>query len=48
MLPNKGIKWEKTTESNFGIDFAFLNNRIYGNIDVYYRESAYKKCLREE
>lgn len=39
MLPNKGIKWEKTTESNFGIDFAFLNNRIYGNIDVYYRKT---------
>lgn len=29
------IKWETTTTSNLGLDFAFLNNRISGSIDVY-------------
>ncbi|GET32827.1 SusC/RagA family TonB-linked outer membrane protein [Prolixibacter bellariivorans] len=31
------IKWEQTTTQNIGLDFGFLNNRIYGSIDVYKR-----------
>ena len=31
------ITWEKTTTYNAGIDFAFLNNRISGSLDYYYR-----------
>ncbi|NNV56186.1 SusC/RagA family TonB-linked outer membrane protein [Panacibacter sp. KCS-6] len=29
------IKWETTTTTNIGLDFAFLNNRITGSFDVY-------------
>lgn len=32
---NPDLRWEKTSEVNFGLDFGFLNNRIYGSIDVY-------------
>ncbi|MEQ6165897.1 TonB-dependent receptor [Ekhidna sp. MALMAid0563] len=29
------IKWEETKSLNFGIDYGFLEGRIYGSIDVY-------------
>jgi TonB-linked SusC/RagA family outer membrane protein len=31
------IKWEQTATWNGGLDYGFLNNRIYGTIDVYYK-----------
>ncbi|SHF44655.1 iron complex outermembrane recepter protein [Mariniphaga anaerophila] len=31
------IKWEETTTYNVGLDYGFLNNRISGAIDAYYR-----------
>ena len=36
---NADLTWEKTYTSNIGIDFAFLNNRINGNIDYYHRRT---------
>ena len=36
---NTDLTWEKTFTSNIGIDFAFLNNRINGNIDYYHRRT---------
>ena len=33
------IKWEETTTQNIGFDFGFLNNRINGTIDYYFRET---------
>ena len=36
---NKNLKWEETTTWNVGIDFGFLNNRINGSIDAYYRKT---------
>lgn len=33
---NNGLTWEKTKSFNAGIDFGFLNNRISGNLDVYF------------
>jgi TonB-dependent starch-binding outer membrane protein SusC len=33
------IKWETTTTSNIGFDFGFLNNRISGSIDAYYKKT---------
>jgi iron complex outermembrane receptor protein len=33
------IKWEETTTYNAGIDFGFKNNKITGNIDVFYKKS---------
>ena len=35
---NPGLGWEEKKEWNFGIDYAFLNNRIYGKFDVYRRK----------
>ena len=32
---DQNIKWETTTTTNLGLDFAFLNNRINGTVDVY-------------
>jgi iron complex outermembrane receptor protein len=31
------IKWEETTTWNVGLDYGFLDNRISGAIDAYYR-----------
>ena len=36
---NKELKWEKTTTWNAGLDFGFLNGRITGSVDGYYRET---------
>lgn len=33
------IKWEETTTLNAGIDYSLLNDRIYGSLDVYQRET---------
>ena len=37
---NPDLKWETTTTWNAGIDYGFLNNRINGAIDVYYRKTS--------
>ncbi len=34
-----GIKWETTVTSNIGLDYAFLNNRISGSLDVYQKKT---------
>ncbi|MCI2082804.1 MAG: TonB-dependent receptor [Bacteroidales bacterium] len=34
---NADLKWETTTTYNAGIDLGFLDDRIYGSIDAYYR-----------
>lgn len=34
-IPNKGLKWETTTQFNYGIDMAFLNNRLRVSADLY-------------
>ena len=36
---NKYLTWEKTTTYNAGVDFGFLNNRISGSIDYYFRQT---------
>jgi len=38
-LANPNLKWERTSEVNLGLDFAFLHNRISGSIDVYSRRT---------
>lgn len=35
--PNPDLKWEEKHEANVGLDFSFLDNRIYGSVDGYYR-----------
>lgn len=37
---NADLKWEETTTWNFGLDFAFLNNRINGSIEYYQRKTT--------
>jgi TonB-linked SusC/RagA family outer membrane protein len=33
-------KWETTATSNIGFDFGFMNNRITGSIDAYYKKTS--------
>lgn len=35
--PNPDLKWETKKETNLGLDFAFLNNKISGSVDLYRR-----------
>lgn len=34
-LENPDLRWETTTETNFGLDFAILDGKIDGSIEVY-------------
>lgn len=34
-VANPDLKWETSTTLNAGIDFGFMNNKIYGSIDYY-------------
>ena len=34
-MANPTLQWEKTKSWNFGLDFGFLNDRIFGSLDVY-------------
>lgn len=34
-IANPNLKWETTEQLNFGIDFAFYNERISGTVDFY-------------
>lgn len=38
-LANPDLRWEKSNQSDIGIDFGFLNNRISGEIDYYIRKT---------
>ncbi|ALM47492.1 TonB-dependent receptor [Flavobacterium psychrophilum] len=33
--PNPDLKWEVVTQFNIGLDFGFLNDRIYGSVDYF-------------
>lgn len=37
---NENLKWETTTTYNAGLDFGFLNSRINGAFDVYFRKTT--------
>ncbi len=36
---NTNLKWEETATYNVGIDFGFLDNRISGSVEAYYRQT---------
>lgn len=38
-LVRNDFTWEKSATTNFGLDFAFLNNRLSGSFDVYERRT---------
>lgn len=37
---NPDLKWEETAQSNIGIDFQFMQNRIYGSLDYYKKKTS--------
>lgn len=37
---NSGLKWEETTQRALGFDFGFLNERLYGSLDFYTKETT--------
>lgn len=37
--PNPDLRWEKKEETNVGVDFGFLDDKITGTIDVYRRDT---------
>lgn len=37
---DENLKWEETATYNAGLDFGFLNNRVSGAVDVYYRKTT--------
>jgi TonB-dependent starch-binding outer membrane protein SusC len=36
---NPNLKWEETSEVNIGLDFAFLNQKLSGSIEVYQKKT---------
>ena len=34
---NEDLKWEETTTYNAGVDFGFLNNRLNGTVEVFFK-----------
>lgn len=38
VIPNPNLSWEEIKIMNGGIDFSFLNKKIYGEIDGFYRK----------
>src|SRR5690606_18621316 len=36
---DQDIRWESTATYNAGLDYGFLNNRISGTVDVYYKKT---------
>ena len=39
VLSNPSLSWEKTYMANAGLDFAVLNSRLSGSVDVYYKRT---------
>jgi TonB-linked SusC/RagA family outer membrane protein len=39
-LANPNLTWEKISISNIGIDFQMFNNKLYGELDAFYRERS--------
>lgn len=37
-LPNPYLKWEKTHSYNVALDFSFLQNRLSGTVEYYYKK----------
>ena len=37
---NPNLKWETTTQSNFGLDWGFFNNRLSGTVDYFVKTTT--------
>lgn len=40
LMPNKILSWEKTAQTNVGLDFGFLQNRISGSVEYYVAKTS--------
>ncbi len=45
-MANTGLKWERTTALNGGVDFGVFNGRLSGNIDLYKMKTTDLLLLR--
>ncbi len=39
-LPNHSLKWQNTSQYNFGLDFGIIENRVTGAIEVYNQQTS--------
>jgi TonB-linked SusC/RagA family outer membrane protein len=39
-FPNPNLKWETTTQTNFGLDIGFLNHKITATLDFYNKKTT--------
>lgn len=37
---NPDLKWETTTQTNVGLDFGIMNNRLFGSLDYFEKETS--------
>lgn len=37
---NPDLQWEQTAAFNLGVDYGFFNNRLYGSVDVYSKNTT--------
>ena len=37
---NEDLKWETTSQTNVGLDFGFLEDRLSGSVDYYYKSTT--------
>ena len=37
---NEDLQWETTSQTNIGLDFGFMQDRLSGSLDVYYKETT--------
>ena len=38
-IANPNLKWETTVTRNLGFDYGFMNNRVYGTLDLYWNST---------
>jgi len=38
--PDPDLKWEKTTQYNWGLDFGFFKGRLSGTLDLFYKNTT--------
>ncbi len=36
---NPGLKWEEATQTNLGIDFGLMHQKLYGSFDYFFKET---------
>jgi len=39
-LQSRELGWENTAQTDIGLDFGFFNNRLTGEVDVYYKKTT--------